>query len=467
MKKLLLLSLLTGVVFADPTILQAKYKDITINGKKVKVMTIEQPDGTWGYYGKAGDNFDVILQNKLDESTVIHWHGLFLPNDQDGTELTQDYIPPGAEYHYNFKLENTGTYWMHSHYELQVQDLLAAPLIIESADDSKYQQVVVMFQDYSDKPVKQIMQGLMSPDNDAHSMHGNMDMSGMEHGDMGMLDMHDMSGMDMDLNDVTYSAYLTNYHDDSSPQITQVKAGDQVKLRFINGSSSSNFWINLGKLKGSLVAVDGAPIKPITDNKFQLAMGQRSDVIVTIPKTGGNFPILGQVEGLKNQTGLILTTDKKAKKLKIPTNASKVAPALNYDEEFKLHSIESLSFDTPDQVYQFKLTGDMNKYEWAINDQMWPNVTPIKIKHGEKVEFVFDNQTMMSHPMHLHGYNFKVVSIDGKKVDGAMRDTVMVMPNSTVKVEFVADKDGKWFIHCHNLYHNMAGMMTYIEVVPN
>src|SRR5690606_12498136 len=118
-----------------------------------------------------------------------------------------------------------------------------------------------------------------------------------------------------------------------------VKPGIQVKLRFINGSSSSNFWINLGKLTGSAVAVDGHEVKLITGNKFQLAIAQRIDIIVNIPKQGGTFPIIGQAEGFKKQTGLILTTDAKPSQNTIPTEAITIAPALNNHQEMKLHSL--------------------------------------------------------------------------------------------------------------------------------
>lgn len=452
MKKLIiLLMLLIGNAVANPIILQAKYKNIIVNGKQIKVMTIEQPDGTWGYYAKSGESFNVIVQNKLDQSTTIHWHGLILPNSQDGSEVTQKLITPSEQYNYNFELKNTGTFWMHSHNGLQLQNMLAAPLIIEDVNDYKYQQVVIVFQDYIQESASKVLRKLQSSTNDSHNMH----------------EMSDMDEMEMDLNDVKYNAYLTNYHDNESPQITQIKPNSQVKLRFINAASASNFWINLGKLKGTLVAVDGESIIPIIDNKFQLAMGQRADIIINIPKSGGTFPILGQVEGLTKQTGIILSTEINTKQLKINNDAKQVIKALDYSQEYKLHSVKTKAFTKPDKVYKFTLNGDMDKYVWTINNQAWPNITPQIIKYGEKVQFEFNNQTMMSHPIHLHGYTFKIVSINGKTINGALRDTVLVMPHSKVKIEFTANNNGKWVLHCHTLYHMHTGMMTYINVVPD
>ena len=453
-----MLLLLAKIVIASPVILEVKNKVITVNGKKTTVATIEQSDGTWGYWGKVNESFDVIVKNKLAESTMIHWHGLILPNNQDGVSgLTNPDIKPGGEYHFKFPLVQSGTYWMHSHDGLQLQNMVVAPLIIESGNDNKNQQVVVMFQDYTKQPAHKILTGLHSNDGDAtHDMDGMAGMQGMDMGDE----------MPMDLNDVKYDAYLTNYYDNTNPQITQVKAGSIVRLRFINAASASNFWINLGKLKGSLIALDGFPVQPLGGNKFQLAMGQRLDILVTIPKSGGSFPILGQVEGLTSQTGLVLTTEKRIKRFTIANNSGQAAPPLNYSQELKSHSVESREFSAG-KLYKFKLSGDMKTYNWSINNQIWPDITPLKIKHGETVQFEFDNETMMSHPMHLHGYNFKIISINGKRVDGAIRDTILVMPHSKVTVEFVADYDGKWMLHCHTLYHMHRGMMTYIEVIPN
>ena len=445
---------MVGSLFANPVILQVKDKKITVNGKTATVLTIEQPDGTWGYYAKTGDNFDVIVENKLTESTVIHWHGLDLPNNQDGTELTQQIIPPGDKYNYNFKLLNTGTFWMHSHFELQEAQLAEAPLIIESVNDKEYQQVVLMFQDFSFKSPQKVLTELTG---NAMNMQGMADMQGM--------DMGHTEHTEHDLNDVKYDAFLTNYHTPDKPQIINVTPGRKVKLRFINGSSSSNFWINLGKLDGTAVAIDGRDIKPYHAVKYQLSEGQRIDIVATVPKKGGVFPIIGQVEGLKNQTGLILSSVKT--NATIPKFAAKIAPSLNDSQELQLHSLETLKPKAVDQVIKLELSGTMAPYAWQINGQSWPKITPLKVKTGSRVEIDFVNKSMMAHPMHLHGVGVKVIEVNGHKIDGAMRDTVLVLPNETVKVIFDAPADGKWFLHCHVVWHMHTGMMTYLEVTPS
>lgn len=489
LRSLVILMAIIGACAASPTILEIKSQTIQVNGKSVPFATIVQPDGTWGYYPPAGDDFDVIVKNDLAESTVIHWHGLIMPNHLDGVAgLTQALpIAPGHEQHYKFKLQQSGTYWMHSHQGMQEQIGVEAPLVVLDNADLKQQQIVVMFQDFSFKSPEQIMHELKPGASTLHSMdlapvitnpstskkamdHKQMagmsadEMLGMQMDDPESGGMHDMA--DMDLNDVEYDAYLTNYHSPDHPQITQVTAGKTVRLRFINGASASNFWINLGKLQGKLVAIDGREITPLTGLRFELAMGQRADILLNIPKNGGTFPILGQVEGLKSQTGLLLTTLAKPKLISIESQATTVAPALDYTEELKLHnSYQVPQIQNPVNL-EVKLTGDMKNYTWKINDQTWPNITPLQVVQEQRVIMTFDNQSMMAHPMHLHGYQFKVISINGKRINGAMRDTILVLPNSKVTVEFIASNPGKWMLHCHMLYHMGAGMMTYLDVTP-
>ena len=114
----------------------------------------------------------------------------------------------------------------------------------------------------------------------------------------------------------------------------------------------------------------------------------------------------------------------------------------------------------------------MENYTWTLNKQSWPNVTPLQVKRDERVEIIFKNNTTMSHPMHLHGHVFQVTSINGEMFKGAKRDTVLVMPNSTLSIEFNADNPGVWPLHCHILYHLEAGMLTvlryrdYVQQLP-
>jgi predicted DNA-binding antitoxin AbrB/MazE fold protein len=109
------------------------------------------------------------------------------------------------------------------------------------------------------------------------------------------------------------------------------------------------------------------------------------------------------------------------------------------------------------------LGGNMETYTWTINGTPYPNQNSLNLKEGERVELVISNTTDMSHPMHLHGHIFEVTEIDGQKIAGAKRDTILVPPKSTIKVVFDANNPGIWAYHCHILYHIATGMFTVLK----
>lgn len=434
---------------AKPTVLLIKKYQTQVDGKSTELFRVEQPDGTWGYHGVKGDMFDAIVKNQTDKPTVLHWHGLIVPNDQDGVPyVTQAPIPPGGEFHYHFLLKQSGTYWMHSHHDLQVQQFLSAPLIISDPKDKASDKEVTLFiGDFSYKKPEIILSELKKGQM-THMHHGS--------GQSSMSTSH----AEPDLNDVNYDAFLTNYKTLKNPEIVSVQPGDTVRLRFIAGSAMSNFFINTGILNGKAIAVDGQAIRPVESNQFQLAVGQRIDVLVTIPQGENAYPILAQGEGTAMQTGLILTTPK-ANIPKLNEKTSNKAGALNYDQEFKFKALNPIPVKSPGQTLMVNLEGDMMSYVWTINNQKWPEIKPLTVQKNKRVELIFNNKTTMAHPMHLHGHVFEVIEIDGKKIsDGLLHDTVLVLPNSIVKVQFDADNPGNWMMHCHMLYHQETGMMT-------
>ncbi len=427
----------------DPiTTLIIRSYPLIVDGKTAKAFIIEQPDRTWGFHGVKGQYFDAIIKNQTDTPTTIHWHGLIVPNNQDGVpDVTQPLIPPGGQYHYHFKLLQSGTYWMHSHHDLQIQQYLSAPFIISDPNEKQDAKEAIMFlADYNQKSPQTIM----------HELHS---MGSMAH----------MSSSKPDLNDVTYDAYLTNYRTLKNPEVITVTPGETVRLRVIDGSAATNFFVNTSKLPGQAIAVDGESIKPLAGTKFQLAIGQRIDILIKIPKGEGVYPILAQGEGSRLQTGLILKT-KNATLSPISETAYKEAGALNYDQELKIKAIHPLPVKPAQQTITANLEGDMQKYVWEINNQAWPKITPLSIEPHNRIEMIFINQTDMAHPMHLHGHVFEVTKINGQPItDGAMRDTVLVLPHTSLSVQFDSNNIGNWMLHCHMLYHQESGMMTIIH----
>jgi FtsP/CotA-like multicopper oxidase with cupredoxin domain len=268
-----------------------------------------------------------------------------------------------------------------------------------------------------------------------------------------------------DLNDVKYDAFLANDRTLGDPEVVKVEPGGRVLLRVINASSMSAFHVDLGTLDGELIAVDGFPVAPVVARRFAIAVAQRLDIRLALPRGAAAHPVLAVLEGDTKQTGIILRAAD-APIVRIPDTASTASAALTLDLESQLRAAAPLKPRKADRTHTLNLTGTMAGYMWSINNVPWTKDVPsLAIAKGDRVELMFVNQTPMSHPMHLHGHEFQVVEIDGKRFAGAVRDTVLVPPRRRVVVAFDANNPGLWAIHCHLLYHLDAGMFTTLRYV--
>jgi FtsP/CotA-like multicopper oxidase with cupredoxin domain len=460
------------------TILRVQRRSIEVNGKPASVLGIRQPDGTPGLITEVGKQFRVRVDNELDVPTLIHWHGLTPPWQQDGVPgVSGPPIPPGASAEYDFPLRFGGTFWMHSHQGLQEQELLAAPLIIRDGRDRPDQQeVVIMLADFSFTPPEQIYEGLrkrsgtegMSPatpsaeaisrmeSSPAKTMSAKPGMAGMAKGG---------ASAGPDLNDVKYDAFLANDRTLADPEVIRVEPGGPILLRVINSSSMSAYHLDLGGLSGELIAVDGFRVHRVAGQRFPIAVSQRLDIRIAIPHAPAAHPVLAILEGERRQTGVILLAGR-APVTRVPEIAPLPSPALTLDLERRLRAAEPLAPRKADRIHQIDLTGNMQGYIWSINGVAWnKDVPPLPISKGERVELVIKNKTLMPHPMHLHGHEFQVVEIDGKRFSGAARDSVLVTPGTRVVIAFDANNPGWWAFHCHLLYHLDAGMFTTLRYI--
>jgi FtsP/CotA-like multicopper oxidase with cupredoxin domain len=473
---------------ADTISLDAVTRTIEVNGKAVKAYALRNASGDPGLSFTVGDVFKVRLNNRLAEPTLIHWHGLKPPSAQDGVpELSQDPIAAGASYDYDFPLKIPGAYWMHSHFSLaQTQKLLSAPLIIRTPEELQRdeQEVVVRLNDFTFREPEEILaqlRGQATGESPAQTgAAGPMKMNPADKskagamampGGMGAMNMGGAptsSGMAMpagaDVNDIDFDAYLANDRSLDDPEVIRVERGGRVRLRIINMADSTNFIIDLGAIGGQLVAVDGQPIIPVPGSKFPIAMAQRLDIRVELPASEGAFPILALREGDIARTGFVLAT-KGAEIARIAESGEQKAGTVGLELEARLKAVEPLPPRFADRTVEVLLGGDMTKYVWTIDGDVYGKNKPIPVVAGERVELVMKNTTMMSHPMHLHGTDFEVVAINGRRFVGARRDTVMVPAMTTVTIAFDADNPGRWAYHCHNAYHQEAGMMTSVDYV--
>lgn len=448
----------------DATLLRIQRRTIEVSGRPASVFGILREDGRTGIETEAGRRFRVTLENRIDKETLIHWHGLTPPWEQDGVPgLSQPPLPAGQAYDYDFPLARPGTFWMHSHHGLTEQQLMAAPLIVrdpaEAGED--VQEVVVLFHDFSFREPEEILAGLRG--GAAHgAAAGAMDHAAKGHGGPGAPVMEHAAPASpggVHLNDVEYDAFLANDRTLDDPEVHRVEPGARVRLRLINGATASNFWIDLDRLYGRLIAVDGMPVEPLTASRFPFASGQRLDIRLDLPKSEGAWPIFAQREGDAPRTGIVLAT-RTARIPKQPARGAAPLPAIGLDLEARLRAFAPLLERKPDRSLTIR-TEEAPGYVWRLTGP--DGAQPLRVRAGERVEITIVDETTMAHPIHLHGHPFQVVAVNGRRFLGAVRDTVLVPPRTSVTIAFEADNPGRWALHCHHLYHMAAGMMTAVE----
>src|SRR3981189_3432817 len=270
------LPILTDAVHRTPPApkrLVAGTRMLEVNGRPAKVFGLTGPDGRPGIRLAAGERFRVELANETGARTLVHWHGQLPPWPQECFPWPQTPpIPAGETQSYDYA-PIPGTFWMHSHQGLQEQNLMTAPLIVHSAEDLRAdrQEVVLLLHVFSFRTPDELLAGLTKPDSSRSAMpmsHGRTTTNGS--GSMGAMNMSpmNMGAMSMapdmapDLNDIDYDAFLANDRTLADPDVIPTEAGGRVRLRLINGASATQFWIDLGALTGTAVAVDGHPARP-------------------------------------------------------------------------------------------------------------------------------------------------------------------------------------------------------------
>jgi FtsP/CotA-like multicopper oxidase with cupredoxin domain len=432
---------------------------LEVKGKAAKVFGVTDASGKSGLELVFGQGFDVNVTNNLAEETLLHWHGLLPPVTMDGTPmLSGPTLGVGQTRRFVFDQLETGTHWMHSHVGLQEQKLLAAPLIVKEKGEALFdeQEHVIMLHDFSFRAPEEILAELQGGGAGSKPM----DHSKMDHSKMG----HDGNGGGMASvmthADVSYDAMLANDRTLDDPEVVQAEKGGRFRLRVINGCSATNMWVDLGTLEGELIAVDGKGVKSVRSTRFPLAIAQRADIRINLPSGSGAWPIIFQAEASDLRSGIILKAgDGAVEKI---SDRGVAGEALTLDLEARLQSIISVRPDPSTRVEMVMLTGGDQGYVWGLNGKPSMHDVLFSVRQGDRIELMFHNMTGMAHPMHLHGHYFQVVDINGRRIEGAVRDTVLVPAGETVTIRFDADNPGTWALHCHHLYHMNAGMMGAI-----
>ena len=543
-----------------------------------------------------GDIAEIYVHNELKEDTSLHWHGLFLPNKEDGVpNLTQMPIKPGTTHKYTFPIIQNGTHWYHSHTGLQEQIGMYGSFIMNKRnEDPTFRKgiddlptVPIILSEWTD----------MKPENVHRMLHNASDWFAIQKGTTQSYAEAIRAGhfktkvtnewkrmTAMDVSDIYYNKFLINGKNESeiegfsAPLLTgadlgtgKFKSGDKVRLRVSNGGASTYFWLRYAGGKITVVASDGNDVEPVEVDRLLIAVSETYDVVVTIPadKTAYEFLVTSEdrtkstsiylgdgikqliapmlklkyFEGMKMMNGMMKMNgdlddmgmqmslnqmdmnvvmypeitgalppegniksksgmdhsehnmgkmkmestpkpiaqmdhsshkkgDMKMENMKMTeadynSNALSDIVTLNYGM-LKSPSNTMLPKDAPVRELRFELSGNMNRYVWSLDNKVVSEADKILIKKGENVRITLYNGSMMRHPMHLHGHDFRV--LNGQEEYAPLKNIIDIMPMETDTIEFNANVKGDWFFHCHILYHMMAGMgrvFSYENQEPN
>jgi len=554
-----LLLLQTAPALARTYDLEIKKQDVFITGKAVKAITVngQIPAPTLNF--EEGEDAIINVKNSMDEMTSIHWHGILLPAAMDGVPGLNGFhgIAPGETFTYKFKIRQSGTYWYHSHSNMQEQQGLYGSIVIQPKQADSYKadrEYVVVLSDFTEENPQTILNNLKI-NSGYYNYHKrtfftflhDIKSKGFAESWRDYRDWNEMRMDPTDLSDVTKYHFLVNgkmnYAPSSSRNLSAsqrnattsslnreeesslsnyflFKKGERVKLRFINASAMTIYDVEIPGLKMKVIEADGQPVKPVSIDEFRFGNAETYDVIVepqenkaytisaqSIDRTGSAIATLapkmgmsGAIPPMRQRTLLTMgdmsMEDMNMKDMDMENMHSGWADrgtpqdhkALEYSDLIALNPQQDLR--EPTREIELHLDGNMNRYIWTINGKQFPK--PIHLKYGERVRLKFINDTMMAHPIHLHGMFMELENYppsSSRNFSDTQRNattsslnreddlthneqmkwlpnkhTIIIPPAQTVSAILTANEAGEWAFHCHLLYHMESGMMTSITV---
>jgi CopA family copper-resistance protein len=538
---------------------------VDYTGRKRHAIAINGSIPAPTLYFTEGDTAEICVHNNLKKETSIHWHGVILPNQYDGVPyLTTQPILAGQMHLFKFPIVQNGTTWYHSHSKFQEQNGLYGALIFHKRFESDIKEYPLVLSDWSDEKPFEIDRRLHNQ-TDWYAIRKGASQSygqAIKEGYLKTKIINEWKRMTaMDVSDVYYDNFLMNGKKEL--ELPDFRAGDKIKLRIVNGSSSTYFWLNYAGGKITIVAADGKDVEPVEVDRVLIGVSETYDIVVTVPENknyeflatsedrtksvslwfGKGMKIgaekllpLKYFEGMKMMNGMMnmhgnvvnkegmkmnnqtmdmnavmypeMSTNEAGKKgnmemremqgMKMDDTVgtrdnmrekASVVPVKKNDENDQMPGMDmgmgssrkvTLNYGMlratekttlpawPKRTFIFELTGNMNRYVWTINNKTVSESDEILIKKGENIRIVLYNNTMMRHPMHLHGHYFRVLNGHGDYAP--LKFTLDIMPMESDTIEFAAVESGDWFFHCHILYHMMSGMgriFSYENSPPN
>lgn len=495
-------------------------RKITIDDRTADALTINGTLPGPLLRFREGDDVKIHVTNRMKDLSALHWHGLLVQPGMDGVPGLAGFkgIAPGETFTYRFRARQSGTYWYHAHSGTQEQAGLYAPLIIDPKEPEPIQaqrDYVVLLSDFTTEDSSEILRNLKGNHeyyNRGRRTAGDF-LRDIRQNGVGttLKDRADWADMRMDptdLADVSGYTFLVNGKSPAGNWTGLFAPGERVRLRIINGSAMSFMDVRIPGLKLIVVQADGQNVEPVVVDEFRIAPAETYDVIVTpredkaytifaepIDRSGFAAATLAPREGMRGELPerrprTILTMEDMgmahgdhgthgghgahAGHSPSPTTPGKPSGwadastppghrALRYAD---LRSLTPQP-DTraPEREITVRLGGSMNRYIWTLNGKTMPDAEPVALRFNERIKLTFVNETMMSHPMHLHGMFVQL--LNGQPADRLPnKHTVNVEPGKSYSVMLTANEAGEWAFHCHLLYHMASGMMTKVVVGP-
>jgi len=470
---------------------------------------------------KEGEDVTINVTNNLSVPTSIHWHGLILPFEMDGVPgISFKGIAPDETFTYKFPITQNGTYWFHSHSGFQEPDGAYGAIVIESKEREPFRydrEYVVQLTDKHPHSGDRIMRNLkMMPDyyNRKQQTISDFFKDSKENGLVGTInDRMAWGGMRMmatDIEDVQGFTGLINGKGPSQNWTGLFKPDERIRLRFINSSAMTYFDIRIPGLEMLVVQADGNNVQPVNVDEFRIGVAETYDVIVR-PRDDKAYTIFAESMGRSGYARGTLATAEGMQadvpELRPSSLLTMADMGMGHDMAGKDHSTmkgmdhskmdmgdsadpfyatgsgllptaanggKFLSYSDlraqkplyevrkPNREIELRLTGNMERYTWSINGIKYEDAEPLRLQYGERVRFKFVNETMMTHPMHLHGM-WSILDVNAGKWN-PIKHVISVAPGTTVYTETEVDEPGDWAFHCHLSYHASAGMFRKIIV---
>lgn len=534
----------------------------TVNG------SLPAPTLRW----REGDTVTIRVKNRLKETTSIHWHGIILPFQMDGVPgISFAGIPPGKTFTYRFKVQQSGTYWYHSHSGMQEATGVYGAIIIDPAQTDPIRadrEYVVQLSDWTDEdPMRVLAKLKMQGDYYNYNQPTVVDFF-QDASQMGLKAAIDKRKMwnemrmsPTDLADLSANVltYLMNGTTPAGNWTGLFRPGERVRLRFINGAANTFYDVRIPGLKLTVVQADGVNVEPVTVDEFRFGPGETYDVLVepkddtytvfaqAMDRTGyargtlatragleAPVPALDPAEWLTmadmmgamgggmsgmnhgaasqssmggmshggmaamnhgNMAGMnhgsmagmdhsamsavgASTEVRHARTEYGPSIDMRVdTPRTNLDDPgiglrnngrrvltlSDLHTVGgAMDPRGAEREIELHLTGNMERYTWSFDGVEFGKSTPVHFRYGERVRVILHNDTMMTHPMHLHGMWSELEAPDGQFQ--ARRHTIPVQPAQRISFLVTADALGRWAWHCHLMLHMDAGMFREVVV---